>query len=61
MAVLGAVAMMMAVGTLVLLWTVEEGPAAVTQGTNTFTRTWGKWVGHSSVSIRRLHATMLRF
>lgn len=39
MAVLGAVAVMMAVGTLVLLWTVKEGPAAVSQGANTFTHT----------------------
>lgn len=38
-AVLGAVTVMMAVGTLVLLWTVKEGPAAVSQGANAFTDT----------------------
>lgn len=61
MAVLGAVAVMMAIGTLVLLWTVEEGPAAVTQGANTFTRTWEKWMEHKSVHVKRLDPTMLRF
>lgn len=40
MAVLGAVAVMMAIGTLILLWTVKEGPAAVSQGANTFTHTF---------------------
>lgn len=39
MAVLGAVAVVMAVGTLVLLWTMEERPAAVSQGANTLTHT----------------------
>lgn len=39
MAVLGAVAVMVAVGTLVLLRAVQEGPAAVPRGTNTFTNT----------------------
>lgn len=34
---------MVAVGTLILLWTVEEGPTAVSQGTNTFTHTWETW------------------
>lgn len=38
-AVLGAVAVVMAVGTLILLWTVEEGPAAVSQGANALTHT----------------------
>lgn len=40
MAVLGAVAMMMAISTFVLFWTVEEGPTAVSQGANTYTHTW---------------------
>lgn len=35
-AVLGAVAVMVAIGTLVLRRAVQEGPAAVPQGTNTF-------------------------
>lgn len=39
MAVLGSVAVMMAVGTLVLLGTVQEGPAAVSHWANTFTHT----------------------
>ena len=39
-AVLGAVTVVMAIGTFILLWTVEEGPAAVPQGANTLTYTW---------------------
>jgi len=39
-AVLSVVAVVMAVGTLILLWTMKERPAAVSQGTNTFTHTW---------------------
>lgn len=58
MAVLGAVAMMVAVGTLVLLWTVEEGPTAVTQGANAFTRTWEKGMEYKRVSIKHLHPTI---
>lgn len=42
MAVLGAVAMVMAISTLILFWTVEEGPTAVSQGTDTFTGTCEK-------------------
>lgn len=61
MAVLGAVAVMMAIGTLVLFWTVEEGPTAVTQGANTFTHTWEKWMEYKSVNIKCPHPTMLCF
>lgn len=61
MAVLGAVAMMVAVGTLVLLGTVEEGPTAVTQGANAFTRTWARGMENKGVNIKRLHPTMLHF
>lgn len=39
MAVLGAVAVVMAVSTFVLLWAVEERPAAVSQGANTLAHT----------------------
>lgn len=42
MAVLGAVAMMVAISAFVLFWTVEEGPTAVSHGANTFAHTWGK-------------------
>lgn len=40
MAVLGAVAVVMAVSTLILLRTVEKGPAAVSQGANTLIHPW---------------------
>lgn len=39
MAVLSAVAVVMAVSALILLWTMEERPAAVSQGANTLTHT----------------------
>lgn len=40
MAVLSAVTVVMPVSTLVLLWTVEERPTAVSQGANALTHTW---------------------
>jgi hypothetical protein len=39
MAVLGDVTVVVAVGTLILLWAVEEGPAAVSLGTHSLTHT----------------------
>lgn len=52
MAVLGGVAMMMAVGTLVLLGTVQEGPAAVSQWANTFTHTWERRMGSQTINLK---------
>lgn len=42
--VLSAVAVVMAVCTLVLFWTVKERPAAVSQGANALTHTFEKRV-----------------
>lgn len=64
MAVLGAVAMMMAISTFVLFWTVEEGPTAVSQGANTFAHTWEMWQEYKKKKkkevMRWLQPKMLR-
>lgn len=42
MAVLGNIATMVAVGTFILFWAVQKGPAAVPVGTKRFTNTYKK-------------------